>query len=235
MLVKLIKFIVGVLLLPVCYALTQSLVYFLFILSNTATSSPLSPESTGFLIGSALWIVLFIALPHPVKTYVFAHEITHAIWGMAAGGRVKGLKVGDTGGTVLLTKSNFLVVLAPYFFPLYSVAVLVTYAVASAFFDLGAYSPFWMGMLGLTWSFHVTFTMRMLNEHQSDIASQGRLFSYTLIYIVNIFIVILIMIAMGTPTFRFFLTYFTNKLIDVFHLIEEFALYFYTRIGNYLQ
>ncbi len=232
MLFKLIKFIVGVLLLPICYALTQSLTYFLLHLNDSAGLGPLTPESTGFLIGAILWIVLFIALPHPVKTYVFAHEMTHAIWGVAAGGRVKGLKVRDSGGAVLLTKSNFLVALAPYFFPLYSVIVLIAYGVVSAFYEIGVYQPFWMGMLGLTWAFHITFTLRTLKQHQSDIASQGRLFSYTLIYIVNTFIVIIMLIAMGTPTFRFFLTYFTNELIDLFHHINEFALYFMNRISN---
>ncbi|MCC7300261.1 MAG: hypothetical protein IT583_04205, partial [Verrucomicrobia bacterium] len=64
-----------------------------------------------------------------------------------------------------------------------------------------AFEPWWLAAVGLTWGFHVTFTVYMLSQHQPDIQENGRIFSYAIIYLANLFIVALWIIVIGTPTF----------------------------------
>lgn len=222
MLLKSGKLIVGVLLLPFCHAATRT---FLFLLWSVKPGSPavISMPVWGFLFGFGLWIFLFIIMPHPVRTYVFGHEMTHAFWGLVMGARISGMKVGDSGGSVHLTKSNFLIALAPYYFPFYSIIVLLVYLILLAFTDLGTYKPFWMGLLGLTWAFHLTFTWRMLREHQSDVTSQGRVFSYATIYLVNMLEICLLVVAFASPDLRLFLVKLTNEILNAVDFIFEMA------------
>lgn len=217
---KIVKFGIGLILIPLCMAATRT-AFFLLMSVRPQSASALTASVWGFFIGFGLWVILFHSLSVPVKTYVFGHEMTHAIWGFLLGARVSGLKVGDEGGSVMVSKPNFIIVLAPYCFPFYSFAVLILYAALSAFTDLNTYKPFWMGLLGLTWSFHITFTLRMLQEHQSDIASQGRLFSYAFIYLVNLVLICLLILAMGNPTLKLFLSHFTNEIIDAFQYFSN--------------
>ncbi|HTH48440.1 MAG TPA: M50 family metallopeptidase, partial [Candidatus Limnocylindria bacterium] len=70
--------------------------------------------------GGACWVVVFLLLPKPMWIYVAGHELTHALCAWLSGGKVKSLKVTAEGGQVVLSKTNVLIALAPYFLPLYS-------------------------------------------------------------------------------------------------------------------
>ena len=47
------------------------------------------------------------------------------------------------------------------------------------------YSPIFTFWIGMTWSFHLTFTLRFLAYNQPDVREHGRLFSYALIFALN--------------------------------------------------
>ena len=116
------KRIFGAILLPFCIAITKTLVSLLQHIQPMSYSAlPLSVW--GFFIGFALWLFPFFCLPRPTRSYVLAHELTHALWGWVMGARIKRMRISKSSGSVTLTKSNFLVALAPYFFPLYTVLV----------------------------------------------------------------------------------------------------------------
>jgi len=151
-----------------------------------------------------LWVFLFFCLPRPTRSYVLAHELTHALWGWVMGANIKRLRVSKNGGSVTLTKSNFLITLAPYFFPLYTVLAILGYYFLSIFFDLRTYEPFWLGLVGLTWGFHLTFTITTLLQHQPDIRENGRLFSYALIYFMNVLGLCLWVVMVASSTLEFF-------------------------------
>ncbi|MCX7869556.1 MAG: hypothetical protein N2322_06345, partial [Terrimicrobiaceae bacterium] len=74
-----------------------------------------------FSMGVALWMVAFWGLPRPMWLYVFGHELTHALWVLALGGRVHEFRVTRAGGHVVADRTNTWIALAPYFFPIYSV------------------------------------------------------------------------------------------------------------------
>ncbi len=202
-LTALTKIIVGLLLLPFCVAATQTLVFLVRSIQPAAVGAV--PRSAwGLLIGFVLWIVCFFATPRPVRTYVLAHELTHALWGWVMGARISRMKVSKRGGSVTLSKNNFLITLAPYFFPLYTVLVIILYYALSLFFDLHTYEPFWLGLVSLTWAFHLTFTITTLMEHQPDVRLNGRLFSYAVIYLFNVLGIGLWIVGVASPTIREF-------------------------------
>ena len=136
--------------------------------------------------GFALWLAVYYLLPSPVRTYVLAHELTHALWGVVMGARVRDIRVGRSGGYVALTKTNVLISLSPYFFPLYTMLLIAAYALLSCFRDMRPYYLLWLGLVGFTWGFHFTFTLTSLLQRQPDIEENGRLFSYAVIYLFNV-------------------------------------------------
>ncbi len=149
--------------------------------------------------GFLLWTLIFFILPRPFRTYVLGHELTHALWAIMMGGRIGKMKVGKNGGHVELSKTNFIITLAPYFFPFYTFLVISAYYLAGLAFDVEPYRIWWLAGIGLTWSFHITFTLHMLSEHQPDVQEHGRLFSYSIIYIMNVLVIGLWMIMVGPP------------------------------------
>ena len=192
------KTLVGILLLPVCVAVTRTLYALLWHLQGDGAG--ISSSTLGLLLGIALWTFLYLVLPRPVRTYVLAHELTHALWGYLMGAGVSQLRVSEKGGSVMVSKSNFLITLAPYFFPFYTVCVIALHGVLWLFMDMQNYGPLWMGLVGLTWGFHVTFTVTMLDGHQPDVAAYGRVLSYTVIYLMNVLGVCLWVVATSSPT-----------------------------------
>jgi hypothetical protein len=116
---KWIKFILAILLLPVGGGAAMALWRVL------CASGGADVVWVPLLAGAACWIVIFLLLPKPMWIYVFGHELTHALWAWLFGGQVKKMKVSSAGGQVVVSKSNFLIVLAPYFFPLYTALGLV--------------------------------------------------------------------------------------------------------------
>jgi len=180
----LLRFGAAVLMLPVCVAATKTV--YLLARSAHPASPAAPPDAWWFAGGFAFWLLLFFTLPRPVRSYVLAHELTHALWGWLMGARVSGLRVGADRGSVKISRINFLVLLAPYFFPLYTVLVIAAYYALSAIFAVEHYQQWWLAMVGLTWGFHFTFTVTTLLQKQSDVQACGRLFSYAIIYALNV-------------------------------------------------
>ena len=177
---KWIKFIIAVLLLPVCAGAAMALWRVLH--ASYGADTVWVP----LLAGAACWLVIFLLLPKPMWIYVFGHELTHALWTWLFGGRVKKMKVTAGGGHVVTSKTNFLIVLAPYFFPLYAVLVIVVFAVGHLIWDWRSYLVWFHLAIGAAYAFHVTLTWHALKTRQTDITSQGYLFSAVIIFLGNV-------------------------------------------------
>lgn len=194
---KFLKMLLGLLLLPACWA-TSTAVYMLY-QTSVESAAASGFEIWALPVGFVLWVVLFFLLPRPFRTYVLAHELTHAMWALMMGGRIGKLKVGKSGGHVELSKTNFVITLAPYFFPFYTFLVIGAYYLASIWVEVEPYKAWWLGAVGLTWAFHLTFTLNMLAERQPDIQEHGRIFSYAVIYLMNVLVIGLWMVLVGSP------------------------------------
>lgn len=191
---KFLKLVIGLFLLPLCWSGSRAL--FFLLTETSANGSAGWALPAGFLVS----VLFFFLLPQAFRTYVLGHELSHAIAGLLMGAKVGRMKVGRDGGHVELSKSNFIISLAPYFFPFYTVLVIGLWYGLRFFWDLSAWEPLWLALVGLTWGFHVTFTVYMLSQHQPDVQEHGRIFSYGVIYLANLFVMALWMILIGEPT-----------------------------------
>ena len=167
------------------------------------------PWFYSFLMGMGVWTLLFFLLPRPMWIYVFGHELTHALWAWVFGGKIFEMKVSSEGGVVRTDKSNFLIVLAPYFFPVYVLITLLLWLIAGFFFNLDPYLPGLFFLLGMAYGFHVCFTLMMIPMVQSDITSEGWLFSLVTIYLFNIvpFVIFLLFLVPDTNWHQIPLTF----------------------------
>jgi len=177
---KWIKTVIAVLLLPFCAGAVKALVR---LLANTGRAETIWVATIG---GAACWLIIFLLLPKPMRLYIFGHELTHAIWAWIFGGKVKKFKVTADGGHVVITKSNFVIALAPYFFPLYVALVVLGFLVGNLVWGWSGYAVWFHLLIGAAYAFHVTLTWHILRTRQTDITSQGYLFSAVIIFLGNI-------------------------------------------------
>ncbi|MCS6771916.1 MAG: M50 family metallopeptidase [Kiritimatiellae bacterium] len=161
--------------------------------------------------GFLAWIAIFIITPRTTRLYVLGHELTHAFWALLMGARVSKLRVHRHGGSVVVSKSNWIISLAPYFFPFYTMLVIGAAALVARFVDITTYEPLVFGMVGLTYGFHVTSTISMLTIRQPDIHEHGRLFSYSIILLLNAIGIALWIIAVGSPDWTDFVGLLTHE------------------------
>jgi len=182
---KWLKFIIGVLLLPACVGAARTLAR---VVSHSGRADTIW---IALLAGAGCWLAIFFLLPKPMRIYVFGHEFTHALWTWLFGGRVKKFKITRDGGYVVVTKSNFLIALAPYFFPVYVAAVIALFAIGHLMWNWKNYVVVCHLLIGAAYAFHVTLTFHILRTRQSDITSQGYLFSAVVIFLGNILVLLI--------------------------------------------
>lgn len=182
---KWMKTIVAVLLLPVCAGAGMAL--WRVVQSSGGADTTWIP----LLAGAVCWLGIYLLLPKPMWVYVFGHELTHAISAWAFGGRVKRFKATGKGGHVVITKSNFLIALAPYFFPLYAILVVLVFVMGDLVWNWQRYLAWFHLSLGVAYSFHVTLTAHILHTRQSDITEQGYLFSAVVIFLGNVSVLLI--------------------------------------------
>ena len=140
--------IIGVFLLPLAAVSTQTF-FTVFSRETIHHAFWASEEFWFFALGVILWLIAFFGLPRPYVVYVFGHELTHAVWAWLFGGRVSEFKVGRDKGHIMTNRHNLWVALAPYFYPIYSVAVIILYGVAALFWDVAPIpaGSFWPSVL----------------------------------------------------------------------------------------
>lgn len=204
---------IGVLLLPLCWG-SASAVWRMLQMSGSADATwvPL-------LAGVVCWSVVYLILPRPMWLYVAGHELTHAVWTWLFGGRVSRLKVSSKGGHVVVSKSNFLIALAPYFFPFYAVLVVCLFLLARLVVSWSRLEVWFLLLLGAAYAFHLTLTGHILKTHQSDVSEHGYLFSAVVIFLGNILVlVVAVPVLTSSPTVR---TAFAWCWEDTVHLIRS--------------
>jgi len=210
--------VLGLLLLPLCWSLSVSLVHLVMAIQPDS-DWPIPPAGLALAGGFVLWEVIFLTLTRPVRAYVLGHELTHALWGAMMGARVLSIKVSKESGSVSLSRSNMFITLAPYFFPFYTFLVLLAYYALSIFLDVTRWNLLWLGLVGFTWGFHLTFTITTLLQKQSDIRAYSHLFSYAVIYIMNVVGICLWVIMVAPVTLEQGILYIREDAAVVFSVV----------------
>ncbi len=199
------KILVGILLLPFCVGSGWELATML----ASVTYRPLVPY--WFTGGFLLYLVIHFLFRKPILSYVVGHELTHALFAVLFGGSVKSFHASEKGGQVQLTKSNFIITLAPYFFPLYTFLALAGYWIARAA-DAPSFEPWFVLLTGAAFAFHVVLTALFLRTDQNDIREHGAFFSYPLILLFNIVLTALLVRLLLAQDMSF-LSYLVNGII----------------------
>src|SRR4051794_36019792 len=102
---KLARYSFGLVLLPICYGVLRSFWVM-------AVGFEQVPEgSFYFLLGFAGYLAFQWVFFKPMRSYVFGHELTHALAAWLTGGEVHSIRVGKNGGSVTVTKPNLVVAL----------------------------------------------------------------------------------------------------------------------------
>lgn len=211
---NIVRVIIGLLLLPCCAAVART-IFLMLAMPGNQREIIAAPFWLALGAGLFLWIIVFIFLPAPVKSYVLAHELTHVLWGSLMGATVLGMRVSKSGGNVKLSESNFCIALAPYFFPLYTILLVSAWFLASVFMDLRNFFPLLLGAMGFTLGFHLCFTISALGQRQTDIEQYGRFFSFTLICFMNLLVIGLLFVLVSPIT----INQFTVRLMTDFTYI----------------
>jgi hypothetical protein len=200
--VRWLKQLIALFLIPPAWILTRAF-FSCFSQATLNHSFWASEEFWFFALGAVLWLITFFGLPKPLLMYVFGHELTHVLWVWIMGGRVTRFRVGSEGGHIVTDTNNFWISLAPYFFPIYSLLVLAFYGGISVFWDLSPFHRWLFGLVGFTWMFHVTFTVWMLWNGQTDLVEHGTFFSMMVIYLMN-FLGLSLMLILASRDVTFF-------------------------------
>ena len=206
---NLVKIGIGILLVPLCVAFTISI-------SHSISKWDFTEKSQLIFFGGVLtYFVLHLLFLRPVFVHVIGHEMTHALWALVFGGRVKSMEVSSEGGNVVVDKTNFIITLAPYFFPIYTIILIALY-----FLIKPEYLPYIVFFIGFTWSFHIMLTIYSLRVKQTDFKESGFLFSLTFVYLMNIFILSLILALISPNTIKL-----DEFLKDGIHILSQLFKY----------
>lgn len=197
---KWLKFLIALLLVPFGVGLLVTLTELFVIWAPTSEWRSLWFGS--FCGGFGLFLILFFLLPKTFWVYVLGHELTHAWAVYLSGGQVYDFKVTSSGGHIKSDVVNWFIALSPYFIPLYSLIWTMGWMSVDFYKPLDAYIWIYYGGLGLTWAFHLCFTIEMILRGQSDLTSQGTFFSLVVILIVNLLFILLVLIAIS-PSLEF--------------------------------
>jgi hypothetical protein len=177
---RILKILFGLSLVPFCMGFAWQFATTVF----TVRYRPDTPYY--FVAGGLTYLVIHFLFKKPVLTYVIGHELTHAFFALLFGGAVKSIHASERGGRVTITKSNFIITLAPYFFPLYTSLALILYWTARAADARGMTTSILIFLSGATFALHLVLTIVFLQADQNDIREEGAIFSYPLILLFNI-------------------------------------------------
>lgn len=157
-----------------------------------------------FVVGAAAWTVCFPILQKPLMIlYVFGHEMTHLFAARLSGAKIYDWSVTKDGGWVDTDRSSTFISLSPYFVPLYTLFIVLLFSALGPFVDLQTSVSLagdgrslmlhplktMYALVGLTWAFHITYTLNTMRGAQSDLMRNGEFFSVLLILWLNTVVV----------------------------------------------
>jgi len=140
-------------------------------------------SSIYFLGGVIVFIpVWFIWVKKNNFFSVFEHEFTHLVAGLVFFKKPVGFLVKENGeGATYLCGENFIITLAPYFFPTFVCGLLIVSLVIDTRF-----ANYYFALLGIFTSYHILSTFKEFSYHQPDIKKRGMVFSTIFLLFANV-------------------------------------------------
>lgn len=200
---RLFRLAAGLVLLPLCWVTMWTL---LGRLSDAAVHQNFwkTAEFWYFAVGALTMIGWFwsglMRMPFLIM-YVLGHELTHAAFVLLHLGKVSKIHVSREGGFILTNKSNLVIALSPYFVPFWSVVGAAIYGITRYYAGPSeALDRTFFAVMGLTWTFHMVWTLWMIPRDQPDLRENGTFLSLVVIYMANLLVLAaLLCLAADSP------------------------------------
>ncbi len=200
---RFIRWSLALLLLPLCWVTTWT---FLSRFSHAAMNQDFwrTAEFWYFATGALVMVGWFwsgLLQTFFLYLYVLGHELTHALFVLLYRGKVTDFHVSADGGYITTNKTNLVIALSPYFVPFWAVVCAAIYGTVRYF---GGISQEWdrllYALMGITWTFHMIWTLWMIPRDQPDLRENGTLLSLVIIYLANLLVLVgLLCVARHSP------------------------------------
>lgn len=120
-----------------------------------------------------------------VTMQILAHELTHAFFAFITFHKIYGIKIAEdiSGGKMSFKgRGNWLIIIAPYFFPLMSFIFVIFVSVYGYFFHINnTLSLIINGFMGYFLAYHSDTVLSQIHEKQTDFPKVGYPFCFTFI------------------------------------------------------
>jgi hypothetical protein len=194
------------------------LVYALYVVIRAVVAHP--GNSVPFLIGAGAYAVVFLAFTRGRIGFwtIVEHEFTHALFAWATFHRVVGFSAMRSGGHIrYIGRGNWLISIAPYFFPTFTLIVIAVLSFLPArHLAIGA------GVLGASVAHHTLSTWLETHRHQTDLRDVGWIWSWLFLPSINAFVLgIILSYAAGMRSLTAHLAYVKEPSLAFFHLLAR--------------
>jgi len=143
--------------------------------------------------GFVLFLVLFMLFGAPVKSYILEHELSHIVFALLSGIRIRSVSVKSNNAYVRTDRINIFIVLAPYSLPLYTVILVALFRLITHFTASTVLAALFYLLFGATLSFHFVATIHYIQLEQPDMRRYGYFSSLVFIAIWSILILTVIL------------------------------------------
>jgi len=206
---KFIKLILVILLLPFFWAINYNGI---INISKYFISLQYKYFYIGFISYIFLYLILFKNFFNFIET--FEHELTHMVVSFLFFKRVFSFQATDKrGGNVTHTSGNFLISLAPYFLPLFTIFFLIL----KPFMISATYNVLDF-LIGFTLAFHYVGLIKEFRFYQQDIKMQGKIFSTIIIITFNILFLLLVFYSLNNNL---------EKILDFLKTVFYYSINYY--------
>jgi hypothetical protein len=173
--------------------------------------------------GFILFFISFFLFGPPVKSYIIEHELSHVLFALLSGAKVKHMSLRREGGYIKTDKVNIIVSLAPYSLPLYTIFIIgvhkiLSYVIASNILSLSLYFLF-----GVSLSFHIIATIHYIQIEQPDLKRYGYFSSLIFIFTWSI-VIIAVLLALMFEKIEI-VEYLTKSIVDAGRFYKNILLF----------
>jgi len=216
-LIKIFLFFTALILVPLAVALVYN---FPLLFSQFQKISFIMVVS---ILGFFAFIIFYLVVGPPVKSYIIEHELTHIIFAILSGIKVKKVSLKNN-AHVTIEKVNLLIALSPYSLPLYTIIILSIYKFIAVFYNSSLLSLIFYFIASTSLSFHVVSTIHYLKLDQPDLKRYGYFSSLVFIFIWSVVIMALLLAYMFEKV----------ELISYFRRSFIYYVEFYKKVLSFL-
>ena len=183
---------------------TPVIIYITLLTIIALTNIPLRLNPKGIMfpamLGFSLGCIFFSFFWKLKVIYIAGHEFAHWIFAKLFRRETNGLEIKASSGGTMIHNPNIWILLAPYFFPTYTVLWLLFMPILYLENIPPIADAIFFFILGVSVAYHTALTVYALSFPQSDLEKYGKYYSIMLIIMMNFIIFyIAIVLINGTP------------------------------------